>query len=158
MASLVLKPRAIRLLPVRTHTGYISFEGRLDTRVNRESRMEEQLRSVDLRPLKRLKFAFDPFHPSVTSVRDALNLLSDPRIRKTNPKCIFKTDILHQNEEPRIEAELLESKETIVFKTENLIPREIFYHMNKIFLPLIPPDVPVTEVKTKTNKKMGKKK
>ncbi|CAB4058989.1 ARV1 [Lepeophtheirus salmonis] len=67
---------------------------------------------------------------------------------KTNPICSFKTDILYLEEAPVIEAELAESKEKIIFKTENLSPREIFFYMNKIFLPLVPPETPAEDVKT----------
>ncbi|XP_040580593.1 large ribosomal subunit protein mL53 [Lepeophtheirus salmonis] len=149
-------PRTISSL--RHHSGYISAEGRVDQRVNRETLMQEQLKHVNLKPVKKLRFAFDPFDPNVRSIRDTLHLLSDPRIRKTNPICSFKTDILYLEEAPVIEAELAESKEKIIFKTENLSPREIFFYMNKIFLPLVPPETPAEDVKSKTHKKMGKKK
>lgn len=61
-----------------------------------------QLKKVDFRPLKRLTFRFDPFATNAAHFRDVIYYLSAARIRDTNPKCIFKTEILSDRSDPEL--------------------------------------------------------
>lgn len=137
----------------------------------------EQLKVVDLRPLKRIEYKFDPFHESAKHVRELSYHLSIPKIRDTNYKCVFKTNIVCDRSPPEVNCKLgkdvadlgerecdnllifdflfIENGKEIVFKVENLTLLEILEEFNKIVLPLVPPPEETTTVvpKTKSQKR-----
>ena len=53
-----------------------------------------QIKLVNLKPVKRMHFTFDPFNPQVKSIRHILFHFSSEKIRATNAKCVYKTDIV----------------------------------------------------------------
>lgn len=65
-----------------------------------------QLKVVDLRPVQRIEYKFDPFHQSAKHVRDLSFWLSSPKIRDTNFKCVFKTSVLSNLSPPEIHCKL----------------------------------------------------
>ena len=62
--------------------------------------------------------------------REALSEIDINRVRKTNTKCVIRTDILSDGREPTITAHLEEGQK-IVFKTANLSSFEILQYFNK---------------------------
>ncbi|XP_021950661.1 39S ribosomal protein L53, mitochondrial [Folsomia candida] len=112
-----------------------------------------QLKVVDLRPVQRIEYKFDPFHQSAKHVRDLSFWLSSPKIRDTNFKCVFKTSVLSNLSPPEIHCKLDNGKE-LIFKAENLSLLEILEEFNKIVHPLLPPpEVTTAPLKTKSQKK-----
>jgi len=86
------------------------------------------LQGLQIKHLNRVHFTFDPFHPQVDSIRDLLFHLTTVKVRKTNPKCLFKTSVVCDRREPQIEAKL-ENGEELLYKTSNLTSLEILNHL-----------------------------
>jgi len=97
-----------------------------------------QLGLVDLRPVSRVTYTFDPFHPRVEDFRNLMFYLSSPKIRETNHKCVFKTEVVSDRSNPEIHCKLENGKQ-LLFKTENLSALEILEQLNRILKPLLPP-------------------
>ncbi|XP_054156910.1 uncharacterized protein LOC128955280 [Oppia nitens] len=93
--------------------------------------LKNQLKLINLKPTKRVHLKFDPFHPHVSSIREFLVAVSSPNIIKTNPKCIIKTEIVCQRQEPTITVSL-ENGKTIIFKTDLLSTLEITKNYNQL--------------------------
>jgi len=147
--------------PVRHNWGYIPFEGRLNTWDIEPNRINREIKRINLKPVKRMHFAFDPFHPSVRSIRHIIYYFSSEKVRTTNPKCAYKTDVLTDRSDPLIKVELAEAMgdvDRITFKTADLKVEEILSRFNDLILPLVKDDV-VEERTTKGVKKAagGKK-
>ncbi len=66
----------------------------------------QQLKTIDLRPVQKIEYKFDPFHQSSKHVRDFSFFLSQTKIRDTNFKCIFKTTVLSDLSPPEIYCKL----------------------------------------------------
>jgi len=62
----------------------------------------KELRKVDLRPVERVVFKFDPFHPNVREFRELIFHMSASKLRDTNNKCIYKTDVVSDFSEPEL--------------------------------------------------------
>ena len=62
----------------------------------------KQLKKVDLRPVQRVVFSFDPFHPDVRDFRNLMFHLSSPKIRATNNKCVYKVDVVSDLSDPNL--------------------------------------------------------
>jgi len=127
-------------VPIRHHVGYIPAQGRIHPWDTEESRVQRQIKAINLKPIKRLHFSFDPFHPSVKSMRHIVFHFSSDKIRATNPKCAYKTDILSDRSEPTFSVQLDEGNDDlggIIFKTANLKVEDILTKFNSIILPLV---------------------
>jgi len=112
--------------------------------------------AVDLRPVQRISYKYDPFCKSANQVRDVSFYLSHPKVRETNFKCVFKTTIVSDQSEPEVVCKLENGKE-LKFKADNLTALEILEELNSITHPLLPPpEEPVTIVSTKSQKKQKK--
>ncbi len=61
-----------------------------------------QLKEIDLRPVQRVVFKFDPFHPNVRDFRDLMFHLSSSKIRNSNNKCVYKTDVVSDRSDPEL--------------------------------------------------------
>ena len=62
----------------------------------------QQLKQVDLRPVKRVTYKFDPFHPNTKEFRNLMYYMSMASVRETNYKCNFKTEVLSDMSEPEM--------------------------------------------------------
>jgi len=113
-----------------------------------------QLKKVDFRPVKKVSFKFDPFSPNITQFRDLVFYLSSAKLRDTNPKCLFKTEIASDRSDPELTCKL-ENGSQLIFKAKNLTALEILERFNKIIHPLLPPEPSEGAVipKTKSQKK-----
>jgi large subunit ribosomal protein L53 len=114
----------------------------------------QQLKQVDLRPVKRITYKFDPFHPNTKEFRNLMYYMSIATVRQTNYKCNFKTEVLSDMSEPEMLCKL-ENGSQLRFVATNLTTLEILEELNRIVLPLAPPpeDEEVEVPKTKSQKK-----
>jgi len=125
-------------IPVRTHFGYLPVQGRLHPWDTEEARIARQVKLINLKPVKRMHFSFDPFNPSVKSMRHTIFHFTSEKVRGTNPKCIYKTDILSDRSEPTLKVTLEDNSDnlgTIVFKTANLKSEDVLTKFNEMILP-----------------------
>lgn len=131
-------------LQVRGHVGYLPAEGLLHPWDTENARLYKQIKRINLKPVKKLNFSLDPFHPSAKSIRHILYHVSNEKVRGTNPKCIYKTDILSDRSEPAIHVHLDETVDDIsriTFKTANLTPEDVLTKFNEMILPLVKAEV-----------------
>lgn len=75
-------------------------------RTQRKNDLIEAIRKTQLKPVKRITFKFDPFHPQATSCREYLFLISNEEIRETNPDCALRTEVVDTRDDPTITVEL----------------------------------------------------
>jgi len=120
----------------------IPFSGRFSRSAGIYSSIGKQLKSVNLKPVEKIVFKFDPFRQNVTTVRDCLFMFSSEKVSNTNLRCLIKTDIV-DNVEPSISVTLGEGKK-VVFNTSNLNSLEVLQEFNKIVLPLVPKEEEVS--------------
>lgn len=155
MSSSLLSRRLILIeAPRRCHSGYIPFSGRFDVRENDETRLHLHIKSLNLKPVSKIHFQFDPFRKEIRSLRDLMVFLSYPKVRNTNGKCVYKTDVLSDRSDPRISIKL-QTGHKLVFNTKNLSTLEILFHINKFVLPLVKEEDESLKVVTKASKKMA---
>lgn len=64
------------------------------------------VKEINLTPVQRVTYKFDPFHDNANTVRDLMYCLSAPRVRETNYKTTFKTNVVCDQSEPEIECKL----------------------------------------------------
>ncbi|KAK8386292.1 hypothetical protein O3P69_010763 [Scylla paramamosain] len=95
------------------------------------SALAKQTKLLNLKPVKRIDFTFDPFADNAIVVRDTLNYFYQEKVRDTNPKCLLKTNIVNDRSEPTIVIKLVDNKK-IVFKTNNLNSLEILVKYNEL--------------------------
>ena len=124
-------------VPARSHTGYIPFEGKLGfVPKTDEKRFDLECTKVNLQPVKKISYQFDPFRPNVRSIRYTMNKLSYRRTRATNIKCQFKTEVLSDGSDPLIKVELNDGR-LIKIKAGTLSEFDIVSNLNRILLPLV---------------------
>jgi len=143
-------------VPIRGHMGYLPAQGRLHPWDTEEARIQRQVKRINLKPVKRMQFAFDPFNPTVKSIRHSLFHFSSEKVRATNPKCIYKTDILSDRSEPTIKVLLEDNSDnlgSIVFKTANLKVEDVLTKFNEMVLPHV--KVELEEDRTTKGAKKG---
>ncbi|XP_072940823.1 uncharacterized protein mRpL53 [Epargyreus clarus] len=120
----------------------------------------KQLKSVNLKAAKRITVTFDPFSDNVAHTRNFLHYISGPRIGRSNPNCLLKTEVVCDRREPTIDITLLPNiAETakikkVTLKSGNLTVLEILQLLNKHVSSL----APVEEVAATTVTKLEKKK
>ncbi|XP_075680202.1 uncharacterized protein LOC113798775 [Dermatophagoides pteronyssinus] len=99
---------------------------------------QNEIRQLQLKPFKRIHFKFDPFHSQVVSIREFLQHLDRRQVHKTNPKCLIRTEIVCDQQEPTITAHL-ENGKKIHFKTANLTTIELLEYFNQYSKKFIQP-------------------
>ena len=145
---------------VRTHTGYIPFEGRLPNIDNPQRDFYLKTRLINLQPVKKVTFKFDPFTKNCCGVRDMIAVMSTEKVRRTNPKCAFKNDVVDDGSEPTMKVELGGDNDgkRIVFEAGLLSSHEILEHFNRLVLPLVKEETEATvQSKGEKMRKAGKK-
>ena len=139
VAMAAWRPNVVATAPVRTHTGYIPFEGRVPNFDNPQIEFYLKTRLINLQPVKKITFKFDPFTKNCTGVRDMIAVMSSEKVRRTNPKCGFKTDVVDDGSEPTMRVELGGDHEgkKILFEAGLLSSHDILEQFNRIVLPLV---------------------
>lgn len=110
--------------------------------------LHKELQMLHLRPIKKMRFQFDPFHPDAHKLRDFLFHVSSKRIRKTSDICTIGTDIVNDRSEPLLKL-LLDNGTEVIFKTSNLSTLEITQEFKKIVERFYVPEVPRTSLVAK---------
>ncbi|XP_068145966.1 uncharacterized protein mRpL53 [Drosophila tropicalis] len=136
----------------------IPFSGTLRRSGGIVSAIGKQLKSVNLKGVKRITVQFDPFAENVKSTREFLFLLSTPKVAQTNPKCVVKPDIVCNRQPASINFSLIETAQEqakvkeIRFNSENLSTLELLQLCNKHVSSLAPPEEITNKVLTKAEK------
>ncbi|EDW60532.1 large ribosomal subunit protein mL53 isoform X1 [Drosophila virilis] len=140
----------------------VPFSGTLSRSGGIVSAIGKQLKSVNLKGVKRITVQFDPFAENVKSTREFLFLLSTPKVSQTNPKCVVKPDIVCDRSPALIKFALIDSAQEkakvkeIRFNSENLNTLELLQLCNKHVSALAPPEEVANKVLTKAEKqKLG---
>lgn len=144
------------LMSVRTHLGYIPRQGPANTRANEHEQTKIQVKKVNMKPVKKVHYKLDPFHPKPHSILNVMTHLSNEKIQKSNPKCLWKTEMVSDRSEPTIKIELNEG-DSLLFKTANLRAVEILEIMNNYVLPRVVAETKAAEPKAAAGGGKGKK-
>jgi len=131
-----LLPTTTTFVPVRTHLGYIPRQGPANPRANSWEQTKIQLKKINMKPVKKVHYKFDPFHPKPHSIMQVMTHLSSEKIQKSNPKCMWKTEVVCDRSEPTLTLELNEG-DSLMFKTANLQVLEILANLNEYVLPRV---------------------
>uniref|UniRef100_A0A023FA81 Large ribosomal subunit protein mL53 n=1 Tax=Triatoma infestans TaxID=30076 RepID=A0A023FA81_TRIIF len=136
----------------------IPFSGTVKLSGGLSAAIYKQVKSVTLKPVKRIVFKFDPFHEKTEQTRYFMFHISTPSVLKTNLNCKIKTQIICDRCDPSINFTLANGEE-IEFKSANLNALEMLTLFNKHISVLVPKeDSTVTPITTKSAKRaFGKK-
>ncbi|PSN44290.1 hypothetical protein C0J52_12960 [Blattella germanica] len=134
----------------------VPFSGTIRRSTGISSAIAKQLKKVNLKPIKRVVFKFDPFRENVTETRNFLCNLTCATVQQTNLNCKVKTEILCDRADPSVTF-LLDNDETIIFKSANLTNLELLQLYNKHITSLVPPPTETATPQTK-GKKFAKRK
>ncbi|XP_013400714.1 39S ribosomal protein L53, mitochondrial-like [Lingula anatina] len=79
---------------------------------------------LNISPVKRIEFSFDPFGTNVRSCRDALFHLYSNNVRVTNVNCILKVNVKSDRSDPNMNV-IFNDGLKVLFKTNNLTTLEL---------------------------------
>lgn len=136
----------------------VPFSGALRRSGGIVSAIGKQLKSVNLKGVKRITMQFDPFAENVKSTREFLFLLSTPKVAATNPKCVVKPEIVCDRQPANIKFALIDSAQEqaqvkeIRFNSDNLNTLELLQLCNKHVSSLAPREEITNKVLTKAEK------
>ncbi|BFZ11135.1 hypothetical protein BsWGS_14174 [Bradybaena similaris] len=114
------------------------------------------VKRMHLRPVKQIKFTFDPYTQCVASVRDTATTLHLPDILETNQGTVLKFDVRSDKTEPRIDVEFNDGHK-LVFETANLTHLEILDYIYEFVDEKDPKKNESPEIMTKSSKVASKK-
>ena len=134
---LVRRVSSLNFTPVRTHFGYLPYEGRFPNDKTEKAINRIEIKKINLKPVKRMLFTCDPCHPKSNSIRRLMTTISTEKIVKTGPKTVFKYNFVTDRSLPSLTLTFHDNEKTVVFKTAELTEHEVIAEMNKIVLPLI---------------------
>jgi len=149
------------LISARTHLGYIPFQGRMGRVLSNNEKFIIEMRRVNLQPIKKATFSFDPMRQDYDSIRNFMYFFNKPKVLETNVKIAIKTDVVDDRSDPFVKLELNDGRD-LEIKTGNLSELDILRVVNYYVLPLVTDE---KERETKSSKgaaggaaKKGKKK
>ncbi|XP_044255246.1 39S ribosomal protein L53, mitochondrial isoform X2 [Tribolium madens] len=87
----------------------IYFSGSFSRSAGVISAIVKQLKSVNLKPVKKIQVQFDPFHPNAVTARDFLFHISTPKVIETNLNCVIRPNVVCDRSEPEIKIDLVDS-------------------------------------------------
>lgn len=148
----LLSPRPPLLVSVRTHLGYIPFEGRKAPPPNNIKKFTMQLYEANMQPVNKVTYTFDPMTTNCHTLRNFMFFWNTKKIKRTNLKMIQKISIVDDRREPTILMSLSDGRD-LEIRTGNLTELEIASVVNTYLLPLVK-DEEVTKV-TKAEKGAG---
>eukprot|EP00088_Acartia_fossae_P003373 TRINITY_DN11418_c0_g1_i11.p2 TRINITY_DN11418_c0_g1~~TRINITY_DN11418_c0_g1_i11.p2 ORF type:complete len:181 (-),score=41.22 TRINITY_DN11418_c0_g1_i11:1957-2499(-) len=141
-------------ISARTHLGYIPFSGRKGRMITNHETFLLETRKINLQPVKKATFCFDPIREDFQSIRNFLYFFNRPKVLDTNIKIVIKTDIVDDRREPMITLDLDDGR-TLEIKTGNLTELDILRVMNYYVLPLVKEEQKSTETKSAKSKGGG---
>lgn len=122
---------------VRTHLGYIPFEGRLGYQLQTNAqKFYSEHRKANLQPVAKVTYTFDPMTSNWNSLRNFMFFWQTKKVRATAPKLITKTEVVDDRREPKVLFQLTDGRE-LEIKTANLTELEIATIVNSYLLPLV---------------------
>jgi len=145
--------RSVSLTQVRHHLGYLPFEGRLGRYPTYQTKFSEEVRRVNLQPVDKITYTFDPLTSEYFSLRNVMFFLSTKKVKATNVKTIYKTNILDDRSPPNVKFDLNDGRQ-LEIRTGNLTDLEIVSTVNNYVLPLVK-EVEEVVVETKAAKGAG---
>ncbi|XP_067667833.1 large ribosomal subunit protein mL53-like [Haliotis asinina] len=110
------------------------------------------LRNLQFRPVKDMKFTFDPYKNNVRSIREVLFQLQSPKLISTNENVNMKLDVKSDRSDPRIDINFSDGQK-LIFKTANLTTLEILDRLNQVCMDKDPKKNEVATLTTKTARK-----
>merc|ERR1719369_2083003 len=139
---------------VRTHLGYIPFEGRLGKHLNNTMKFHLEMRKANLQPVIKVTYTFDPMTENCHTLRNFMFFLNTKKVKKTNLKMLSKVEIGDDRRDPTILMNLSDGRD-LEIRTGNLTELEISIVVNTYLLPLVKEDE--VETVTKSEKKASGK-
>ncbi|KAL0116636.1 hypothetical protein PUN28_009936 [Cardiocondyla obscurior] len=121
------------------------------------SPLTQQLKLINLTPVKRIDIRFNPYDDQCNPTRYFLYYVNAEKVRLTNPQCSVKTVIASDRSEPTVTFSLL-SGEKVIFKTARLSILNILELYNKHITSLIPPDPAKLQAEKELEEEKRKKK
>jgi len=146
---LVQPTRPPQVESVRTHLGYIPFEGRVGKKLSNTELFLHELKRANIQPVKKVTYTFDPMRQDFQSIRNFMYFWNRPKVLDTNPKIVIKTEIVDDRQEPCIKFNLQDGRD-LEIRTGNLTELEIACVVNHYLLPLV--EAEKTAVATKGGK------
>jgi len=133
-----------------------AFSGSKSKSAGIVSAIKKQVFLLNLKPVKRVSVKFDPFAENAVTARNFMYYLLSPKVIKTNPLCLVKSEVVNDRSESTVDVSLVNG-ESVLFKCNNLTILEIFQQFNKHITPLAPKEELTEVLVTKTDKKKGKR-
>ncbi|XP_055709267.1 uncharacterized protein LOC129805408 [Phlebotomus papatasi] len=131
-------------------SGTITRSGGLFSAIAKQSKL------INIKPVNRITFTFDPFSEKSTELRRFLFQYSFARVKATNINCKYKTNIVCDGSPPEVLFELTKpsgEKEKLRVLCENLTCLEILQLTNKhIAQYIVEPEEPTKVAVTKSAK------
>merc|ERR1712038_281495 len=110
------------------------------------------IKGINLQPVKKMEFNFDPFHPAVGSIRQFMFAVSGKKIKSTNPNCLLQPCISSDRSAPNVKVHF-ENGATLFMKTEHLNLLQLVQNLSSLCEQYaVAPQV----VETSTSGKIGK--
>ncbi|XP_053634165.1 large ribosomal subunit protein mL53 [Cherax quadricarinatus] len=95
------------------------------------SALGKQSQLLNLKPVKKITFTFDPLSENGVVVRNLLNYFYLERVRETNLNCVLKTKIVSTRADPTVEVDLVDGK-TLLYQAKHLQPLEVLHSFNAL--------------------------
>ena len=97
---------------VRTHLGYIPFEGRLGYQLQTNAqKFYSEHKKANLQPVAKVTYTFDPMTNNWNSLRNFMFFWQTKKVKATAPKLVTKTEVVDDRREPRILFNLTDGRE-----------------------------------------------
>uniref|UniRef100_A0A336MSH9 Large ribosomal subunit protein mL53 n=1 Tax=Culicoides sonorensis TaxID=179676 RepID=A0A336MSH9_CULSO len=128
-----------------------------------QSAITKQVKLLNLKAVKRITITFDPLHENAVETRNFLWHLSLPKVQLSNPNCALKTEIVCDRRPGEVKFQLLPSiaekvkVKQVNLNSGNLSTLELLQLTNKLITVHAPKEEALNVVKTKSEKKAGKK-
>ena len=97
-----LKISVLSVVPSRSHYGYLPYEGRFPNNKTENYVNKEQIKAINLKPVKRIQFQVDPLHPRSGSIRQLMTLITNEKVSRTGPKTAITHKFVSDRSEPTV--------------------------------------------------------
>ena len=99
---MLLKTVRPMVMSVRTHLGYIPFEGRMGGQLDNCGKFLLEHKRANMQPVKKVTYTFDPMTSNWNSLRNFMFYWQTKKVKATNVKLMTKTEILDDRSDPRV--------------------------------------------------------
>ena len=102
---------------VRTHLGYIPFEGRPGQYTMKNAqKFYAETKRANMQPVKKVTYTFDPMTNNWNSLRNIMFFWQTKKVKATNVKLLTKTEIVDDRRDPKITYDLTDGRQLEVGK------------------------------------------